>query len=183
MSLANPAEDKLITNFKMHPVRYLSISNDGVLCFTHNGNLYTKTETGEPKLIDVNIKTNDKTNNIKVLPVSGGAKEMAISPDGKEVAYIVRGEVFVSSVENKMSKRITNTPEQERFVSFSPDGKSIIYASERNAKWSIYQTKKVNEKEPYFFASTVLKEEPILENENENYQPKYSPDGKRNRIY
>jgi tricorn protease len=178
MSLANPAEDKLISNFKMHPVRYLSISNDGVLCFTHNGNLYTKTETGEPKLIDVNIKTNDKTNNIKVLPVSGGAKEMAISPDGKEVAYIVRGEVFVSSVENKMSKRITNTPEQERFVSFSPDGKSIIYASERNAKWSIYQTKKVNEKEPYFFASTVLKEEPILENENENYQPKYSPDGK-----
>ncbi|NJO91756.1 MAG: hypothetical protein HC831_24410 [Chloroflexia bacterium] len=134
MSLANPAEDKQITEFKMHPVRYLSSSNEGVLCFTHNGNLYTKTETGEPKLIDVNIKTNDKTNNIQVVPVSGGAKEMAISPDGKEVAYIIRGEVFVSSVENKMSKRITNTPEQEQFVSFSPDGKSIIYASERKCE-------------------------------------------------
>jgi tricorn protease len=178
MSLTNPSENKQITDFKMHPVRYLSISTEGLLCFTHNGNLYTKTETGEATLLDVNIKTNDKVNNVQVVSVSGGVKEMAISPDGKEVAYIVRGEVFVSSVENKMSKRITNTPEQERFVSFSPDGKSIIYASERNAKWSIYQTKKVNDNEPYFFASTVLKEEPVIENANENYQPKYSPDGK-----
>ena len=178
LSLENPSDDKQVTDFKMHPVRYLSISNKGLLCFTHNGNLYTKTETGETKLININIKTNDKVNNQLVVSVSGGVKEMAISPDGKEVAYIVRGEVFVSSVENKMSKRITNTPEQERFVSFSPDGKAIIYASERNAKWGIYQTKKVNDKEPYFFASTILKEEPVIENANENYQPKYSPDGK-----
>ncbi|NJO91757.1 MAG: peptidase S41, partial [Chloroflexia bacterium] len=50
--------------------------------------------------------------------------------------------------------------------------------AKENAKWSIYQTKKVNDKEPYFFASTILKEEPVIENANENYLPKYSPDGK-----
>lgn len=56
---------------------------------------------------------------------------MAVSPDGKEVAYIYRGEVFVSSVDGGMTKQITKTPEQEVSVSFSPDGKSLVYASER----------------------------------------------------
>jgi tricorn protease len=56
-----------------------------------------------------------------------------------------------------MHKRITNTAAPERFVSFSPDGKKIIYASERDAKWSIYETSKVNADEPYFFVSTLLK--------------------------
>jgi tricorn protease len=32
--------------------------------------------------------------------------------------------------------------------------------------------------EPYFFASTVLKETPVIENDKLNYQPVYSPDGK-----
>jgi tricorn protease len=77
-----------------------------------------------------------------------------------------------------MHKRITTTSAPERFVSFSPDGKKIIYASERNAKWSIFEASKVNENEPYFFASTLIKEEPILDNENNNYEPVYSPDGK-----
>ena len=104
-------------------------------------------------------------------------REMAISPNGKEIAYIVRGEVFVSAVEGKMSKRITNTAAQERFVGFSSDGKEIIYASERNAKWGIYKTSRVNQNEPYFYASTILKEEELIVNKKENYQPKSSPDG------
>ena len=45
---------------------------------------------------------------------------MAVSPDGKEVAFIARGEVFVASADGKMTKRITNTSEQERFVEFAP---------------------------------------------------------------
>jgi Tol biopolymer transport system component/C-terminal processing protease CtpA/Prc len=178
LELENPGENEQITNFSMHPVRYLSMAEDGTLCFTHNGDLYTLTEGGQPQLVNVAVYTGRKHNNEQVISVHGNVKEMAVSPDGKEVAYIVRGEVFVSSVENKMTKRITNTPAQERFVSFSPDGKNIMYASERNGTWSIYQTSKVNGKEPYFFASTVLKETPVLENGKENYQPKYSPDGK-----
>ncbi|MCZ4696436.1 peptidase S41 [Ancylomarina euxinus] len=178
MTIEKPSVNEQITDFKMHPVRYLSMANNGTLCYTHNGDLYTKAENQNPKLVKVEVRSEARHNNMKVLPVSGNIKEMAISPNGKEVAYIVRGEVFVSSVESKMTKRITNTPAQEQFVSFSPDGKAIMYSSERDAKWGIYQTKRVNEKEPYFFASTVLKEENVIVNDNENYQAEYSPDGK-----
>ncbi|PLX20174.1 MAG: peptidase S41, partial [Salinivirgaceae bacterium] len=176
--LDNPKEVSQVSNFKPHPVRYLSISKDGLLCYTYNGSIYTQKKNEEPVKINIEVRTEPKENRFQLIGINGKVTEMAVSPNGKEVAYIVRGEVFVSSVKGDMHKRITNTAAPERFVSFSPDGKKLIYASERNAKWSIYETSRVNKEEPYFFVSTILKEEPILENENNNYEPVYSPDGK-----
>ncbi|MEP2350093.1 MAG: S41 family peptidase, partial [Algoriphagus sp.] len=106
-------------------------------------------------------------------------REMSIAPDGKEIAFIARGEVFVTSVDGSLTKRITNTAEQERFVEFAPDGKSLVYASEREGKWQIFQSKKVRSEEPFFFAASLIKEEPLVTLEDEAYLPKFSPDGKK----
>lgn len=167
-----------LTSFKKHPVRFLSLANDGTLCFGYDGELYTMKGNGKPQKVSVSIVADARTNNTRIVPVSGGVRDMAVSPNGKEVAYIFRGEVFVSSVDGGITKRITNTPEQERLVSFSPDGKTLLYTSERGNSWKIYETKKQRAEEPYFYASTVLNETAIIANNNENYEPSYSPDGK-----
>ncbi len=177
-SLSNPAQIEQVTNFKHHPVRFLSISNNGILCFSYHGELYTITDGNSPKKVKVTINMDDKSNNDVFMKLRNGATEMAVSPDGKEVVFVVRGEVFVTSVDYGTTKRITNTPEQERSVSFSPDGKSLLYASERNGSWNLYQTKLVNKTDLNFTNATLLKEEVILETKNETFQPKYSPDGK-----
>ena len=52
---------------------------------------------------------------------------MAISPNGKEIAFIARGEVFVTSVDKSFTKRLTNTPENERFVTWGPEGNSVAF--------------------------------------------------------
>jgi Tol biopolymer transport system component/C-terminal processing protease CtpA/Prc len=174
----NPQSKQQVTTFKLHPVRYLSASNEGTMSFSYDGELYTLKEGGAPQKIAITIRTQDKLNNTRIVPISGNVREMAISPNGKEVAYIVRGEIFVSSIEGSVTKRITNTAGQERFVSFSPDGDALIYAGERANGWQIYQTKKTRKEESYFYASTVLKEEPVIVNTNSNYLPRYSPDGK-----
>jgi C-terminal processing protease CtpA/Prc len=67
---------------------------------------------------------------------------------------------------------------QERSVSFSKDGRSLVYAGERNGSWNVYRTTIVRKEEPYFYASTVLKEEPVVETEADEFQPAFSPDGK-----
>jgi len=77
-----------------------------------------------------------------------------------------------------VTKRFTNTPVAETGVNFASDGKSILYCSERDGKWSIYETKMERKEEPYFYASTLLKETAVIENKNTNTQPLYSPDGK-----
>ena len=167
-----------ITSFTKHPVRFLSSSLDGTLCFSYDGDLYTKIAGSDARKVNITISTEGQVNNERIVNVAGGVRDLAVSPNGKEVAFIYRGEVFVSSVEGGTTKRITNTPEQERSVSFSPDGRSLLYSSERGKGWKIYQAQIARSQEPYFFASTIIKETPLIDNDRENYEPEFSPDGK-----
>jgi tricorn protease len=167
-----------ISKFDTHPVRHLSISDDGVLCYGYHGQIYLQTEGADPSLVKVEIRTDLRNLEIETVPVRDGLSEFAVSSNGKEVAFIKRGEVFVSSIKGGTTKRITNTPEQERSVSFSPDGRSLLYASERNESWNLYQSSLSRKEENYFFNSTVLTETIILNSENETFQASYSPDGK-----
>jgi len=160
-----------------HPVRYLSISDNGVLCFSYRGELYTMADGGEPKKVGVRINTDGRYNPEKIIGVNN-ADEYEVSSNGKEVVFVHRGEVFVSSIAEGTTRRITNTPEQERNVSFSPDGRSILYASERNGSWDLYTTSLARKEEKYFFNATVLKEEALLATPAEEFQCAYSPDGK-----
>ncbi|TDQ18812.1 C-terminal processing protease CtpA/Prc [Algoriphagus boseongensis] len=179
MPVSDPAQAKALTNFTKFPVRFLTIASDGNLCFSYDGELYTMKKGQQPQKVQVSIATQSISNPDSYITINGGVREMSISPDGKEIAFIARGEVFVTSVDGSLTKRITNTPEQERFVEFAPDGKSLVYASERNSKWQIFQATKVRAEEPFFFASTLLKEEPLVSVETDAYLPKFSPDGKK----
>lgn len=176
MSLAGGKSEQL-TSFKKHPVRFLSASNEGTICFGYDGELYAMKPGTAAKKIAISITADNRKNDEQVIKVTSG-NGISVAPNGKEVAFIFRGDVFVTSVEGGITKRITSTPEQEISVGFSPDSKSIIYTSERNNKWSIYESKIVRANEPYFFTSTLIKETPVLDNANDNTLPLVSPDGK-----
>ncbi len=167
-----------VTTFTGPPVRFLSMADDGTLSFSWDGELYTKVGAAAPRKVPVTVISDTKANNEGVVTVTGGAGEMAVSPNGKEVAFIARGEVFVTSVEGGVTKQITRTPVREANVTFSPDGNTLLYASERDGRWKIFQAKRAREEEPYFYASTLVNETPVIDNEHENSQPLYSPDGK-----
>ncbi len=177
-SIGDPAKSTAITKFTKHPVRFLSRANDNTLCFTFDGEIYTLRPGGEPAKVAVKVFADGRSVQDKIVPVNDGFTEIRLSSNGKEFAYIFRGEVFVSSVDGGYTKRITNTPYQERSVSFSPDGRSLLYAAEMNNSWNVYTASIVRSEEPYFYASTVLKTEPVVATATEEFQPEYSPDGK-----
>ncbi len=177
-NISSPEKVTQVTNFKKHPVRFLSISNNNDLCFGYDGEIYVKKNDQNAEKISVKIYSDIKEKPEEYISKSSGARDMDVSPDGKEIVFILRGNVFVTSTEYSTTKQITSTPEQERSVSFSPDGKAILYASERKDSWNVYQTKLVKEDEKKFVFATELKEEVIVENKKETYQPEFSPDGK-----
>ena len=104
---------------------------------------------------------------------------MALSPDGMEVAFVYRGDVFVSSADGNTTKRLTNTPYQERMIEFSPDGRSILYSVEKDSSWNINELHIDNKNEPYFYAATIVNDAPIIATTKNVFQPIYSPDGKK----
>ncbi|MCB9178086.1 MAG: PD40 domain-containing protein [Flavobacteriales bacterium] len=174
---ASGGASSAVTRLTDHPVRHLSISDAGVMCFSFRGELYTLTDGGEPRKVPVSLHTDGRYDPERIVSVNG-ADEYEVSPNGKEVVFVHRGEVFVSSVAEGTTRRITSTPEQERNVSFSPDGRSILYASERNGSWDLFTTSLTRKEEKYFFNATVLKEEALLATPAEEFQAAYSPDGK-----
>lgn len=170
--------EKQLSQFKINPVRHLSVSKSNTLCFTNDGEIYTLADGGTPQKVAVQIFNDGRQNVEKNVTVNGNVGEFALSPNGKEIAFVTRGEVFVTSVDGAQTKRITNTPQQERMIQWSADGKTLIYAAERNDNWDIYTTTIARKEEPYFYAATVLKEEPLIATAAEEFLPKYSPDGK-----
>lgn len=169
--------DRQVTRFTGYPVRFLSGATDGTLAFGYDGHVYTLAAGGEPRRVPVTIATDAQANNTRVIPVTGGVGQLAVAPSGKEVAFVFRGDVFVTSVEGGVTKQITRTPATETNISFAPDGKAIVYAAERSGRWGIYEARRVRDAEPHFYASTLIRETPLIAGERQSFQPAYSPDG------
>jgi len=178
-SLDAPEQVTAITNHTVHPVRFLSKSNDNTLCYSYDGEIYTVKEGATPQKVNISVYADAKTNNLEFLTNPGNATEMAVSPDGKEVAFVIRGDIFVTSVEYRTTKQITNTPTQERSVSFDPKGRTLLYAGERDGSWNLYKTSIKRDEEKNFTSATLLTEEVVLIDSHETFQPAYSPDGKK----
>ena len=169
---------KQITFYKGNPVRYLSISHDGTLCYSYDGELYTMKNGGQPEKVDIQIVTDQIEKETEPQTLTSGATHMAISPDGKEIAITVRGDVFVTSTEYKTTRRITNTPEQERGLTFSKDGRALYYAAERNGHWGIWKTSLTEKDEKMFTYAVKTEEEMVTKSGETCFQPQVSPDGK-----
>ena len=168
-----------ITQLPTHPVRNLSIAADNTLLFSYNGDLYTLAPDAEkPAKVDIKViaDTNDKEHIYR--NINTGATGLAVSPNGKEIAIVAHGDVFVVAPEQKVTKRITNTPSQERGVSFSKDGRTLYYAAERNGCWGIWKAELARKEDKYFAFSYDIKESLFSTAGQTCFQPAVSPDGK-----
>ncbi|MBL7033565.1 MAG: PD40 domain-containing protein [Candidatus Delongbacteria bacterium] len=168
-----------LTFLQQHPVRFLSSSVSGDLCFSYNGILYRlPAGTTEPQRLQVEIRNDVRNTTQEYIQLNQGITEMALSPNGRELAFVLRGEIFVTATDYAATRRITDTPEQERSVSFSPDGRELLYAAEREDSWNIYRSRLTREEEQYFHSGSTWREEPLLTPVTDVFQPAFSPDGK-----
>ncbi len=177
-SLSDPKKQEQLTFYKGNPVRYLSISDNGTLSFSYDGELYTMKAGGGPKKVDIRIITDQIESLVQERTMSSGATDLAISPNGKEIAIIIRGDVYITTTDHTTTKRITNTPQQERNLTFSKDGKTIYYAAERNGHWGIWGTSLTDEDDKYFTYAVKMEEKLITRPGETCFQPQVSPDGK-----
>ena len=167
-----------LTRHTNHPVRFLTVADNGMLCYGYNGEIYTLREGSQPQKVDITIHADRSEKELIRQIKRDGATAISVSPNGKEIAFVMHGDVYVTSVDYNTTKQITNTPEQERTIDFSPDGRSIVYDSERNGMWQIYQTSIKNKDEKAFAYATDLVEEQLTNTGHTSIQPQYSPDGK-----
>lgn len=178
MPLESAGQATQLTTFATHPVRFLSVAENGTMCYTYDGVVYTQKPGEQAALVEIGIVRDDE-NLPKTLRYTKGATSASVSPDGKQVAFTVRGNVFVTSVEYGTTKQITDTPEGEADVVFGADNRTLAYAGERNGVWNIYTATILRPEDLNFPNATLIEEKPLFDNADaDRQQPKFSPDGK-----
>lgn len=179
LELSAPEKVTQVSNFKTHPVRFLSTSSDDLLCYGYQGEIYTQRVGDQPKKVKVEIINDQPTQQIATIKMNGGITSADVSKDGSQIAFIIRGEVYVASVDYGTTKRITSTPQAEKGVSFSADGRTLIYGSDRDGVWNIYQATIARNEDLDFANATLINEKPLFKKSDvDRMMPTYSPDGK-----
>ena len=159
------------------PARGLCVDDNGRLCYSQNGHLWTLIPGQEPQRVQIDLVADRQADHPQNLVLDSEAEGVALSPDGREIAFTIRGELFVASVEEGTTRRITNTPEQERDPQFVNDGRGLVFASERAGSWNLYRVDLAQEEDFHFFSAGALKESELLVGEDDYQQPLVSPNG------
>jgi tricorn protease len=110
------------------------------------------------------------------LRLTGPFQDLALSPDGKKVAFAARGEIFAASAKDGGDgARVTMTAAPESQVAWSPDSRRIVYASERGAAMPGSASGPAR---LVGYDFTTTKETVLTSSTDGDYAPRFSPDGK-----
>ena len=67
-----------------------------------------------------------------------GARMPALSPDGKDLAFVYRGDIWVAPSKGGHATPLTQHVETDAYPLYSPDGKWVAFSSKRNGNWDIF---------------------------------------------
>jgi tricorn protease len=159
-----------VTQFKDGRVLWPSIAYDGhTIVFERNFQIWKMdTSDGRASAVSITRRGAPAGPAVEHLRLTDGIAEIALAPDGKKIAFIVRGEVFAASTTDAGdAARVTYTPAEESQVTWSADSRRLVYVSDRDGPSHLFL---------YEFATnteTQLTSEPASDD-----TPQFSPDGK-----
>ena len=170
-------ETRKITSFAEGRMLWPAISADGrIVVFERDFGIWRlDLDTGMARPIPISVRPDTKITPVRVQTYTRELSELALSPDGKKVAFVARGEVFADFADKETDKeqrqgpsfRVTNTPFRERDVAWSPDSRRLVYTSDRHGDAEVYG---------YDFVTHA--ETRLTEGEGPKAAPSFSPDGK-----
>ena len=159
------------------PVRGLSVSRDGVLSYGYDGEIWTLVPGNAPQKVAIRIAQGTLAVGATPLKVNDQVTELTVSPDGAEIALVARGDVYVVDAKSGKTRRITATAQAERSVGFSPDGRKLLYASDRQVDWDLFESRIVRAGDSGFVEAADIEETVLLDTDTDLLQPLYSPQG------
>jgi len=159
-----------VTAFKDGRVLWPTISRDGrTIAFERNFGIWTMdTATGQAAEVKIRRVGAPAATTIEHLRLTNQITELALSPDGKKVLFVVRGEIFAASAKDGGdAARVTTTTGNESQIVWAPDSLRAAYASDRDGVSQLFL---------YDFATQA--ETRLTKGVVADYAPAFSPDGK-----
>ena len=164
------SDARRLSNFTDGRVLWPSISYDGrEVVFEHNFAIW-KLDTASGKAGEVVITRRGASAGpaVERQRLSDQIRELQLSPDGKKVAFVVRGEVFAASAsDGGDAARVSNSTAEEYQIAWAPDSRRLVYVSDRDSVPHLFL---------YDFTSNA--ETQLTRDGADDSTPRFSPDGK-----
>ena len=173
-----------VTNHTEDGVQLARISEDGnLIAYEWNAGVWKlRVPGGQPEEVRITATSDVKWNAQERLSLSSEATEFAFSPDEKQLALVVHGEVFVCPFDDDgtgTAIRITDTPAREKDIAWMPDGETLLYASDHAGNYDIYAVRSAEEDEKRLSKALRWETTRLTGSEEDEFSPIISPDGEK----
>lgn len=174
---------KKLTQFKDESIRHFSISKDGnTIVFEKEMALFTyNVANGSVAKINVTINADERFDAAEQKTFATGLEDYKVSPNGKLVAYSLRGEVFIKETDKENTKSINVS--QHAFRDIAPawlNDSTLLFTSDRNnGNFDLYLVNSSDASERNIFKSLKHQITQITKTTEDESSPVISPDNKK----
>lgn len=96
-------------------------------------------EAGAPfHEIALSVQSDVRNSGIEVRTITQGGEQVHVSPDGTQLAFTLSGDLWLLPSGGGQGTRLTSTPANEQWPRFSPDGRRLAFAAEKNGTSDIH---------------------------------------------
>jgi|GEM_PF-984403 len=122
---------KKVTEFKGDDVHRPCLGWDRkTAVFERRGQLYTRDMTNAKaatKALKLEIKSDMRHSGVVQRTITSGGEQVHVSKDGRSLAFVLRGDVWIMSASGGPARRLTSGPAKDQWPRWSPDGSQIAY--------------------------------------------------------
>jgi C-terminal processing protease CtpA/Prc/Tol biopolymer transport system component len=171
-----------LTDFTDYGVMSLDVSRDGTAIAMEQYNKIHLLNTADNSLNQLNIAigADYRHDPIEHKTFAGKATEYEVSPNGKYLAFVVRGEIFVTANDKEKSRtvQITNNPYRDLDVTWLNDS-ALIFSSDRNGQFNLFLARSSDPAEHNLFRSIKHEVIRLSKSQTDETNPAIAPNGKQ----
>ena len=165
-------QTRKVTDFTEYDCKFPAHSADGFVVFENGGYIYKyDVKRGAAEKVTIQLAADDDWSRSEFRSTGLNPSGFSLSPDGKRLLAVVRGEIFSLPAEKGPVVNISRSPQShEREAVWSPDGSRIAWLSDASGEYQIYTA-----------PSDKMTEATCLTDFKEGYPSglQWSPDGKK----
>jgi len=160
---------KQLTQFRGGRVVWPTISGDGrTIVFERNFGIWSL-DVASGRATEVPIRRRGASTGpvSEHLTLTTGFSDLSLSPDGRKVVFVARGDIFAASArDGGVAARVTRSLARESQIDWAPDSRRIVYMSERDEVQHLFM---------YDFTTST--ETQVTSDAKGDDAPRFSPDG------
>jgi tricorn protease len=172
---------KPITSHKEDAVRRARISAGGEwIVYECGADLWVvNTHNGLSRKLAIEVHADEKSNSERTVTYKDNISEYAPSPDDSHIAFTVHGDIFLMPASGGKATRLTETPYVEHGLSWSPDGKKILYSADQGGQEDLFVIEQDDPEHPKLTEAHRFKTTRLTNNSEAEGGANFSPDGSR----